>query len=362
MVNIDLLEIGKTYTYKELCELFNEPRMSHHSRDSQKKRWACYFKWINPTTQKYLISEIYETPQPLEDGRKGNGGNCTSKYLAMDDVIMDYIIRNQSVIGAITGTIVKILTVIGLVSQKYRDNRQKQQDYGIRKTRLSSGVVNHVFWQMDSVVNSAKSALERLEQSGHLFIMKTWVLVTPGPSVDYIRLGPFGTARVNEIRKEVYKQVKSERKETFSRESQQIINDRMCDRLTKFWGDPIDYVYMEYTLIFTEKEYTRKTNQTIEDLTRKFAWKIFKKIYKVDFGDFYKQDSTMEQVIVLTSELLPHMTPENWERLLQESEVKEFGNGIFTAAYQLEHPPIEVEYWGEDGKYDDAELEDIPWD
>lgn len=33
-----------------------------------------YFKWNNPTTQKFIIEEIYDTPKDKIDGRKNNGG------------------------------------------------------------------------------------------------------------------------------------------------------------------------------------------------------------------------------------------------------------------------------------------------
>ena len=332
--------------------------MSHHSKDSQKKRWACHFSWTNPTNRKYLIAEIYDCPKPLEDGRKANGGNCTSKYQALDDIIMDYMIDKNDV----TGTISQILVDIGLVSKKYHNNRREQQDYPFRKTRLSKGVINHVFWQMNLVINSAKSSLERLEKSNNLYVIKTNVLVTPGPYKRYINLDPSQTEMVVKIREDIYKQVKSERHEIFSYESQKIINERLSDELTKFWGEKIAYTYTEYTLTASEKEYMRKTNQTINDLTRKYAWTICQKIYQIEFEDFYKQDSTMEQVIMLLNDLFPHMTLENWERLLQEPDVKEFGNGVLLSAYQMEHPPIEVEYWGEGGSLDDLEDdEDTAW-
>ena len=75
-------------------------------------------------------------------------------------------------------------------------------------------------------------------------------------------------------------------------------------------------------------------------------------------------DTTMEEVIVLLSELFPHMTSENWELLLQEPDVKEFGEGVLVRAYQMEHPPIKREIWGEEGETDedeDVSCEDLPW-
>ena len=69
------LRIGETYRYKELCEILkDEPRKGTNSRKSQFKEWERYFKWSNPTTQKFLIEEIYDAPKEKVDGRKNNGG------------------------------------------------------------------------------------------------------------------------------------------------------------------------------------------------------------------------------------------------------------------------------------------------
>ena len=71
---------------------------------------------------------------------------------------------------------------------------------------------------MNLVINSAKSSLERLEKSNNLYVIKTNVLVTPGPYKRYINLDPSQTEMVVKIREDIYKQVKLERHEIFSYE------------------------------------------------------------------------------------------------------------------------------------------------
>lgn len=69
------LRVGEIYKYKELCEILKDkPRTGTNSRKSQFREWERYFKWSNPTTQKFLIEEIYDIPKDKVDGRKKNGG------------------------------------------------------------------------------------------------------------------------------------------------------------------------------------------------------------------------------------------------------------------------------------------------
>lgn len=69
------ISIGHVYTYKELCELLGyDPKIGTNSKKSQFNEWKMYFKWSNPTTQKFIIEEIYDAPKDKIDGRKNNGG------------------------------------------------------------------------------------------------------------------------------------------------------------------------------------------------------------------------------------------------------------------------------------------------
>ena len=79
MVDKTKIEIGKVYTYKELCQLFNEKNSSGDSKKAQLKQWESWFSWehpINPKTKKpskkFKITNIYSEQQEIEDKRKYN--------------------------------------------------------------------------------------------------------------------------------------------------------------------------------------------------------------------------------------------------------------------------------------------------
>ena len=68
------IEVGNTYSYKDLCAAFEEQRKSSNGKKYQLRNWRRYFDWENPTKQKYLITEIFDFPEDRVDGRSGNGG------------------------------------------------------------------------------------------------------------------------------------------------------------------------------------------------------------------------------------------------------------------------------------------------
>lgn len=73
-MNTNLISSGSTYKYKELCAAFDEDVKTGGAKVNQLNRWRHYFDWENPTKQTYRITEIYDNPITIEDGRKNNGG------------------------------------------------------------------------------------------------------------------------------------------------------------------------------------------------------------------------------------------------------------------------------------------------
>ena len=79
-MNLQLLQTGATYSYKELCETLGTTTKAGDSKTAQMKEFARYFNWehpINPKTKKlskkFTILEIYDTPMEKIDNRKNNG-------------------------------------------------------------------------------------------------------------------------------------------------------------------------------------------------------------------------------------------------------------------------------------------------
>lgn len=64
-----MIEVGKTYKYKELCELMVQSIKSGKSKQLQLKDWKRFFEWENPTSQKYVITKVYDTPLEKIDNR-----------------------------------------------------------------------------------------------------------------------------------------------------------------------------------------------------------------------------------------------------------------------------------------------------
>ena len=131
MVDVTKIEIGKIYKYGELCETFGEERKSSNSKKSQLKEWERFFRWQNITAQKYRIEEIYDIPKEKMDGRKSNGGNSTSKYLAMDDCIMKLLQKRKE----FNSTIGMLLEEIGLLMVDY--HLHKRNSYYFTSQGLS---------------------------------------------------------------------------------------------------------------------------------------------------------------------------------------------------------------------------------
>lgn len=74
-INLEqVLRIGGTYKYKELCSLFGEKCKAGQAKTNQLNRWKESFSWENPTKQTYKITDIHHELCRIDDGRVYNGG------------------------------------------------------------------------------------------------------------------------------------------------------------------------------------------------------------------------------------------------------------------------------------------------
>ena len=93
-MNLQLLQTGATYSYKELCETLGTNTKAGDSKTAQMKEFARYFNWehpINPKTKKpskkFTITEIYDTPKERKDGRS-NGNSTIFKNGELSDAVV----------------------------------------------------------------------------------------------------------------------------------------------------------------------------------------------------------------------------------------------------------------------------------
>ena len=169
-MDLNNLNVGDTYSYKEMCELLNENYYTGgDSKKSQIKEWNRYFSYyhpINPKTKKeskkFTITEIFDTPKQKQDNRKNNGHNPNShgnnkgktKY---GDVVIPTIIYllKQSPNNEIITYSTRLLEMIGAISPEYdkivfNDNYINNRRYSFKQDLKKSFI--------DSPCNSAANS------------------------------------------------------------------------------------------------------------------------------------------------------------------------------------------------------------
>ena len=89
------LELDKEYKYKDICKILNQPIKTGRSRVLQLNNWKNYFSWTNPTTQKFIITEIYGNISEIEMKTAGghrDGSGRKVKLVKEFDYIFNYFL------------------------------------------------------------------------------------------------------------------------------------------------------------------------------------------------------------------------------------------------------------------------------
>ena len=321
MNNIDKLEIGKIYTYDELCTIFGEEKKTSNSRDSQKKVWACFFQWSNPTKQKYLIEEIFETPKAKIDGRRNNGGNNTSQYTALDDLLVEYFENTHHE----KCTIPQLAVKIGILSDEYELCRKNKTSY-CSENHFSIDLLEELLCNIQSCVLSAlKSSLNRLSKGSYLSVSSYTVLaLTNGSkkvlsSEDSQIVSQFDNSVLNEMG--ISKQ--DSFKECYAKKYQQKMNVKLSD----YFACKTAYYYTQYEILRNDKIYSAKSNETLHRLSRKFVITIGIAMlryicrYERKLNDAgYDQTDSIREIINLIEQFFVFILPDSWNEFWNKEE------------------------------------------
>ena len=90
-IRTNKLNIGMVVkNYKELCSLISQEVKTGNSKKYQLEDFKCYFDW-EKSGQKFIISDIYDTPLTKEDKRK-LGNNLCSVYWS-DSITVSFAAR-----------------------------------------------------------------------------------------------------------------------------------------------------------------------------------------------------------------------------------------------------------------------------
>ena len=334
MKNIDKLVVGDTYSYRQLCELFEERQEAGNSRNAQFKRWKQYFRWTKPTTQQYRIEEIYLVPKPVDDKRKHNGGNHTGKFAELDCIIMETFNGTEE----IKTTIARLAEEIGLLSEQYSQHRYDYTEF-CKNNDLSIEFVSEYFYNIRSCVHRAiERSIERLQNEGFIHTENYYVLVLENNtkktlSVDEIRYFETEIENITGINRCLIKNAQQYR--DFTKKVNSLIEQLL--------GVSLKYYYKEYRLTKTSKNYVSKTDGDKCRLTRKFvftiAYNMIKYIYRLANQEYidnpvdgttqliseeYDSDETskmIHDVFELSNCFFVYMNQNSWKAYIEEDEL-----------------------------------------
>lgn len=118
-INTSRLQVGQVVkNYKELCALLGEEESAGNSRKAQLKEFARYFEW-EKSGQKFLITDIYDTPLPKEDGRnKGKYVKC------IEIILLNYLSKQKGYTYTLSKK--KWWELLGMVNRKYDNVSQEE--------------------------------------------------------------------------------------------------------------------------------------------------------------------------------------------------------------------------------------------
>lgn len=334
MKGIEKLEL-KIYTYKELCALFGEEEKSGNSKKAQLKEWERYFKWTNITSQKYSVEEIYKKPLPKQDGRKSNGGNSTSKFIALDDVIMEYYSKHEET----SGTLGRLSVDIGILTEQYDEYRNAQ--YGIIQRGIPSYVVNNLFWNIQScVIHAMRASLERLKKEGYLEVRSYMVLnlktrqeeeLSDSISNEIIIMENKTLNEMGIVRSDII----------LNEKMRKDFNEKMRTKIHEKYGYDICYYYKKYRIKATGEKYQNKSKESIDKLTRKFIKTIGNSMLKVNIpktedSELYDNTQLLRDTMELLNYFFVWMNSASWDKFWDDGEL-DIDNNIKEALFWTQY-------------------------
>lgn len=157
-VDTSKLEIGMTVkNYKELCELLDQPIKAGDSKKAQLKDFKCYFDW-EKVGQKFIISDIYDTPLTKEDKR--NLGNNSIYVQCIEVILLQYLLKQNGYTRTLTKR--NWWEMLGIVNHKYgrtTETQLKDLDYSV-----TSWEVRHFYQRcnkkLEQILFSALNSLK----------------------------------------------------------------------------------------------------------------------------------------------------------------------------------------------------------
>ena len=121
-IDTSQLTIGLTVkNYKVMCELLSQPEKGGKARKLQLEDWKIYFDW-EKSGQKFIITDIYDTPLTKEDKRKLGNNSIYVKYIEVG--LLQYLSTQQGFTRTLTKR--NWWWLLGIVNDQYGKKTEKE--------------------------------------------------------------------------------------------------------------------------------------------------------------------------------------------------------------------------------------------
>ena len=253
--------------YKELCNLFGEEAKTGKAKQLQLKNWKRYFDW-EKDGQKFIITDIYDTPLPKEDLRRKGNNSIYKNYIEL--ILLQYLSKQEGYRKTFTKR--NWLELLGMINNKYGKEpktKLKQLDYCINDQEITLFYIRSNK-KLERVLHDALSNLQREK----LIIVEYETVIV---SVD-------GTGREHRF----------------------IANDYQKKRILQteryILKNVMQYKNMFYVYIKNKsKEYYSKVNERLNEL---YGWKYYYKQIKIIYDQPNIVDAIPSKEIILQKEIL----------------------------------------------------------
>ena len=134
--------IGEILSYKDMCELLEQPRYSGNQKKAQLKEFLRYFDFEKVERQ-YIIKDIYDTPLPPE--LKIPANSIYSRHIKI--ILLSYLLRHD-LDKPVYVSSQKLYVALGMVNQNYITMQRPDQKAVLRnelrvKCNFSDKVEDH---------------------------------------------------------------------------------------------------------------------------------------------------------------------------------------------------------------------------
>lgn len=267
-VDTSKLVIGMVIkNYKEMCNLFGEEVKTGEAKKSQLKTWKRYFDW-EKDGQKFIITDIYDTPLPKEDLRRKGNNSIYKNYIEL--ILLQYLSKQEGYRKTFTKR--NWLELLGMINNKYGKEpktKLKQLDYCINDQEITLFYIRSNK-KLERVLHDALSNLQREK----LIIVEYETVIV---SVDGM-----------------------------GKEHRFIANDYQKKRILQteryILKNVMQYKNMFYVYIKNKsKEYYSKVNEKLNEL---YGWKYYYKQIKIIYDQPNIIDAIPSKEVILQKEIL----------------------------------------------------------